>query len=320
MRILAIVAALLCASCDRLQSLATPPQTYDGAYLIIEVDQVAATTEHLEQLSDQAADVLRAAGIRFTGRGVADNVLRLRLERAAQLAAATQALAPITGHLVVTTLPEGVIELRLNETYLQTIAASAAEGAIEIIQRRVGTIARVEPYGPGRLVVRTSTSQIPEQVLRAVGERGQLTFHLVHDRPDRRVPIGAMISPPYLEGASSEIVNERPTLVGHIADARPTADAAGQLAVSFTLDADGARAFCRLTTENTGKRFAVLLDGRVVTAPIIREPICGGSGQISGNFTAETVEELAAFLRAGELPLPFTLVAQGAGVPSPITP
>lgn len=321
MRMLTLIAAaaIACGSCDRLQGSAIPPQSYDGAYLVIEIDKAAAATEHLEQISDQAADILRTAGVRYVGRGVSDNVLRLRLERAAQLAHAADALAPIAGHLLLTTLPEGVIELRLNEAYLDTIVVNAAENSIGVIQRRLGTSAQVESHGAGRLIVRTPNDVVPEMVLRAVGARGQLTFHLVRElppQPDSRIPVGAVLAEPYFDGQTLEVVQRRPELVGHVASASPSTDSiTGQFVVSFQFDAEGARAFCRITREHTGQRFAVLLDQRVVTAPRINEPICGGSGQISGDFTAETATELATFLRAGALPLPFAIIEQGSGAP-----
>jgi SecD/SecF fusion protein len=80
--------------------------------------------------------------------------------------------------------------------------------------------------------------------------------------------------------------------------------------VNFEFDDDGARIFCRVSTANVDKRFAVVLDGRILTAPVINEPICGGRGQISGNFTPQETQELALFLRAGALPAPFRIVEQ----------
>jgi preprotein translocase subunit SecD len=78
--------------------------------------------------------------------------------------------------------------------------------------------------------------------------------------------------------------------------------------LSFQLDTEGASKFCQLTREHTGERFAVLIDSRVLTAPMINEEICGGTGQISGNFTAQSARELAAFLNAGGLPAPVRLI------------
>lgn len=98
--------------------------------------------------------------------------------------------------------------------------------------------------------------------------------------------------------------------------ADPTEDEqTGQIVLSFQLDTSGTRTFCQITRKHIGQRFAVLLDGRVLTAPRINEAICGGTGQISGSFDAESARNLAVLLRAGALPAPLRVVSQGAGAP-----
>jgi preprotein translocase subunit SecD len=95
----------------------------------------------------------------------------------------------------------------------------------------------------------------------------------------------------------------------HLDRANPSTDAqTGEWVLAFALDREGARLFCRITRDNVGERFAILLDNRVLTAPRINEPICGGSGQISGNFTAQSASELAIMLNAGALPAPLILI------------
>ncbi|MEZ5960982.1 MAG: hypothetical protein R3C30_11235 [Hyphomonadaceae bacterium] len=323
----AVFAAVLLASCDRIQSLLPQPE-FDGAYAVIEADQSAIVSDHLEQMSEQGAQVLRAAGVSYVGRGVSDGVLRFRLERAAQTQRALEALAPISGHLVVSALPDGVIEARVDDAYVDSLAASATEQAVEIVRRRVARMrppVLVEPHGPSQIIVRTTQPEMPPMLLMAVTQRGQIAFHIVREvSPEAlgRLPAGTMLAPPFLPGAQQEVVERRPRLVGHIASANPSTDVqTGQFVLSFQFDAEGARAFCSITTAHTGERFAILLDGRVVTAPTINERICGGSGQISGNFTAESANELAIVLRAGALPLPFNLLAEGVGAPpTPPTP
>jgi protein-export membrane protein SecD len=322
MRIIAIVVAIaLCAACDQIRQTTAPP-TYDGAYVVIEIDQPAAVAEHLEQLSDQAANVLRDSNIGYVGRGVSNGALRIRLADAADLARARAALAPISGHLAISEQANGIIEARINDAYLQSIVDQAAGQSIGIIERRVSPIgsgARVEPFGPARLIIRTNEATIPDHILRAVSLRGQVTFHMVSDvLPGDRPPIGTVLAQPYLANAQAEVVQRRPAITGHISDANPSTDpVTGQFVVMFEFDEPGARRFCQITRQHTGKRFAVLLDGRVITAPTINEPICGGSGQIEGNFTAESANETAIVLRAGALPMPFGIAAQGVGVPPP---
>jgi protein-export membrane protein SecD len=128
-----------------------------------------------------------------------------------------------------------------------------------------------------------------------------------------RLPPGTMAASPYPEiGDGGEIVRRRPFLTGeHLSNATPRVDQQTQgWVMAMDFDSEGLRIFCRLTTENVGKRFAILLDDQVLTAPVIRGPICGSGGQIEGNFTAASVNELSLMLRAGALPAPLTVIEQ----------
>jgi protein-export membrane protein SecD len=120
-----------------------------------------------------------------------------------------------------------------------------------------------------------------------------------------------MVAQPYPEiGSGGEVVERRPRLTGeHLVRAAPSTDQqTGQFVLAFGLDSEGTRIFCRITRDYVNQRFAILLDNQVLTAPTINEPICGGSGQISGNFTAESANNLAIMLRAGALPAPLTVI------------
>jgi preprotein translocase subunit SecD len=304
-------------ACERLPSLPSSQQAADGAYVIIEVDTDSAVDEQLEGLSEQIATTLRASSIQYSGRGVADQTLRIRLSDPAEVRRAREAIGPITGHLTLVELPEGVIEGRVSEAYVQTLRDQTALEAIGVLQRRLQR-AVVEPYGSGRLIIKTSQSFVTDELLLAATKRGLITFHTVHETSSRsdRPPIGATLAPAYFQDGLPEIVRARPNITGHITRAGPSADAGtGQFVVSFEFDAEGARAFCSITRQNVGKRFAILFDGAVLTAPMVNEPICGGSGQISGTFTAESAGELATYMRAGPLPASFMVIHQGVGVP-----
>jgi len=306
------VALLSMGACDRLQSMITPPPPLDGASLIIEIDAAAAANKQLEELSDQMADTLRVAGVRYTGRGVLDGAVRIRLIDPAELDEALAALAPITGHLNVTTTPEGMIEGRYKEEYASQAVAALTEQAMPIIERRLhGLRAAVEAHAPGQLRIRTSDPVVPDMVKYVVGQQGVISFHMVREisaeeRQSGALPIGTMLVAPYGAG-QPEIVQRRPEFTGErLSRANPSTDTqTGEFVLSFALDPEGTQRFCRITREHTGDRFAILFDGMVLTAPMINEPICGGSGQISGNFTAESANELAIMLRAGALPAPF---------------
>ncbi len=127
------------------------------------------------------------------------------------------------------------------------------------------------------------------------------------------LPPGTMGVPAYPGiGDGPEVVRRRPALTGeHLTAATPRFDSnIGQWVLGFDYDSEGSRIFCRLTTDNVGKRFAILLDGQVLTAPVIRGSICGSGGQIEGNFTPQSATDLAVMLQAGALPAPLTVIEQ----------
>lgn len=317
---LVIAALMFSAGCDQIRNIVTPPPpSYDGAYLIIEPDPAAALEDYLLETSEQMAITLRAANIRYNGRGVSDGVLRISLVDAADTRRALSELEPISGHLTLTAQPDGVIEARINDAYLANTTERLAQAALPSLQTRLDRrVAQIEPYEPGRLIIRTTEAAIPDSVRDTFARQGQLTFHLVRESSAEdialgRVPSGAMLVQPFEPGnGGAEIVDRRSLLTSdRIIRANPSTDPqTGEFVLSFAFDEQGKRTFCRITRAHIGDRFAILLDDRVITAPRINEPICEGVGQISGNFTAESANNLAMILRANALPAPFRIVEE----------
>ncbi len=300
-----------------------------GSQLLLEIDTATLRRQQLDNFADQMATALRDADppIRYTGRGVVGDAARIRLIDPAQMEAARRALRPLalsttTGNDIAayTENPDGLIEARLNETYLRELSRQAAQQSIEVIRRRIDpngtsevTIAR---QGDDRIVVQAPGVSDPEMLKERIGQTALMTFHMVRevapeDAASGRLPPGTMVVQPYPDsGGSQEIVERRPRFTGErLVRANPSTDSqTNEFVLSFALDSEGTRIFCRITRENTGNRFAILLDNQVLTAPRINEPICGGSGQISGNFTAESANNLAVMLRAGALPAPLSVI------------
>jgi protein-export membrane protein SecD len=281
------------------------------------------------------AAALRGADppIRFTGRGVEGDVARVRLVDPAQMAQARRALAIVANAaaapdtLAFVEHEDGLIEARLPFAVARDVTRLAVAQSAQVIARRVNPSGvnpiTVTAVGEDRILVEARGETDSERLRTLVGPTGMLTFHLVRElSPEERaagpLPVGTMLAQPYPDsGAAAEVVERRPRLSGErIAGANPSADAqTGQFVLDFQLDAEGTRNFCRVTREHAGERFAVLLDGQVLTAPRINEPICGGGGQISGNFTPESANRLAVMLRAGALPAPLRIVEQGLRPP-----
>jgi protein-export membrane protein SecD len=302
-----------------------------GSHLLLEVDTRAMQRQQLDNIADQMVSAFREAepAIRYTGRGVVGDAARIRLVNPQDMTRAMAALRPIgrsstSGNeiIVFTQGAEGTIEARMTEASLRELSRQAAQQSIEVIRRRVDPTGanEINPVrqGDNRIVVQAPGVSDPEQLKERIGTTALMTFHMVRELSPEEMqsgalPPGTMLVQPYPEiGDRPEVVERRPRFTGErLVRANPSTDPqTGQFVLSFALDSRGTTQFCRITREYTGRRFAILLDNQVLTAPTINEPICGGSGQISGNFTAESANELAVMLRAGALPAPLTVIEQ----------
>lgn len=319
-----------------------------GSYLMFEVESGAVFKARLETVADDLSRDLRAvrrAGdlaaaktpILFTGRGLSPDgqVARVTITNAADipeavkritaLATPVQGLNGPTGNndLAVTTAPDNVIEIRLTEEAKVSLTRRAVTQSIEVIRRRIDETGTKEPsitrQGIDRIVLQAPGESDPEKLKRLVGQTARLTFQMVDNSvtPEEaaagRIPPGAeLLDQPDQPLEPKLLVRSREVVSGdNLVDAQPGFDQqSGEPNVSFRFDGAGSRAFGRVSTDNVGKRFAIILDDKVITAPNIREPILNGSGQISGSFTLESANELSTLLRAGALPAPLTVMEQ----------
>ncbi|MBS0385183.1 MAG: protein translocase subunit SecD [Proteobacteria bacterium] len=300
-----------------------------GSHLLLEVDTNAMKRQQLDNLAEQMASTLRDANPRilYTGRGVVGDAARVTLVDPSQMQAALRALRVVTQNTTgtaetITLAPgatPGLIEARMTDAGLRQLSRQAAEQSIEVIRRRIdpnGTSeVSIVRQGDQRIVVQAPGVSDPEMLKQRIGQTALMTFNLVreNDSPNGPLAPGAAVAHPY-PGVGNEtvVVQRRPEFTGeHLRSAHPSTDPqTGQFVLTFSLDGQGTRIFCRVSREHTGHRFAILLDNQVLTAPVINEPICGGSGQISGNFTAQSANDLAIMLNAGALPAPLTVIEQ----------
>jgi protein-export membrane protein SecD len=214
----------------------------------------------------------------------------------------------------------GLIEARLTDAGLRALSRQAAQQSIEVIRRRVDPTGanEINPVreGDDRIVVQAPGVADPEELKQRIGQTALMTFNLVREvsaADAGHLPPGTILAQPYPGiGGRPEVVDRRPQFTGeHLRNAHPGTDPqTGQFVLNFSLDGTGTRIFCRVSREHTGERFAILLDNQVLTAPRINEPICGGSGQISGNFDAKSASDLAIMLNAGALPAPLTVIEE----------
>lgn len=301
-----------------------------GSYLLLEVDINAVVKERLESLADAARTRLRTANVGYTNLSTQpeQRQLSLRLRDPSQSDAALAALRELASPVAIgggATAPDldlassnGLLTATLSDAALRARAAGAVEQSVEIVRRRIdesGTSeALIARQGSNRVLVQLPGVEDPQRVKDLLGRTARMTFRLL----DENANMQAATPPPGVEFLEGEQPGQRYPVRrrievdgANLSDARAGQNAqTGQWVVNFTFDSAGARRFAEITRQNVGRPFAVVLDNKVITAPNINEPITGGSGQISGSFTAASANELAVLLRAGALPAPLTVVEE----------
>jgi preprotein translocase subunit SecD len=295
-----------------------------GSYLLLEVDIPAAERERLNSVEESVRNALRDAKIGYTGLANQGDAVVFTIRDPAQFATARQVLARIDNDLAVEIAADGAGSMRYRQAALDARRRQAVEQSIEIIRRRIDETGTKEPtiqrQGEDRILVQLPGVDDPEYVKSLLGRTAKLTFHLVDTNVNieearrGRLPPGTEILEAQEEravaGPSHYVVRRRVMISGDmLVDAQATFQD-NEPVVSFRFDSVGARRFGDATRENVGRPFAIVLDNKVISAPIIREPITGDSGIISGNSTGQTAADLALLLRAGALPAPITVLEE----------
>lgn len=296
-----------------------------GSHLLLEVDMSAVMSERLNNLVDASRAALRRNQITtYRSIGVAGDAVVIRPSEPGQGDRIRQALRDLDTDARVTVADDGSVRVAFSEQALNERRKHIIEQSIEIVRRRVDELGTTEPdilrQGEDRILVQLPGVDDPERVKQIIGRTARLTFHLLDletplsEAMAGRVPAASMLVPSVEERGGGQgqpyLLRKRVILSGEmLVDARGTFQE-NQAVVSFRFDAAGARRFADITRENVGKPFAIVLDGKVISAPVIREPILGGSGIISGNFTVQSANDLALLLRAGALPAPLTVLEE----------
>jgi preprotein translocase subunit SecD len=295
---------------------------------VLKVDTDALREAVLIELRDDVRRQLREGRIPYADLAARDGSVAVRIREPkdwerARSGFASLSVATASGEATVDIVDagEGSIRLTPTEAGVADRVRRARQQSIEVIERRldsVGVAARgLQPDGPDGIRVLLPGVKDPERLRPIFDKRARITFRLVDL---------SMASEEALRGnppAGSEVVYELNTRLPHllrkqvllegddIVDAAPGFDQrTNEPIVTFRFNSNGTRRFARITEENIGKPFAIVLDDDVLSAPIIREPILGGSGQISGSFTVEDANAIAVLLRSGTLPGRLTVVAQ----------
>ena len=317
-----------------------------GAHLLLALDTKELEKDWLNNLREDARRNLRDAKIGFSAIGVAGNAVQVRLvkpEDGDQAVKELRKLVQPIGNTILGTSGNdvevergseaGLVLIKPTQYGLQERVSHAAAASIETINRRVNAMGTAEStvvrQGRDRILVQypglTDTTQLKE----LIGKTAKLTFHAVHptvtadEAKLTRPPMGYKIyeadEKEAAEGyPAAYVLQEVPVVQGDdLVDSQPAFEhQTNAPVISFRFNQSGARKFGNFSKNHVGEPFAIVLDEKVISAPVIREAILGGSGQISGNFTVESANNLAIQLRSGALPAKLTIVEERTVGPS----
>jgi protein-export membrane protein SecD len=305
-----------------------------GSHLLLQMNTNELVEDWLESTADDVRNTLRTERVGYTGLRQSNSEVRVTIRDAADYDRAFEKLGelaqPISNNLLGTSATDLVVEraegnvvvLKPSEFALSERVTAAIGSAIETVRRRVDALGTTEPtiqrQGEDRIVLQVPGFRDPQKLKELVGQTAKLTFHLVDhsmsvsEAQTSRPPAGSEIYLPLDPGDPPELLRRRVLLSGEdLVEASAGFDQqTNEVIVSFRFNASGAQRFAKISSENVNRRFAIVLDDKVITAPNINEPILGGSGQISGNFTIETANNLAILLRSGALPASLNVIEE----------
>ncbi len=306
-----------------------------GSHILLRIERQDLIDDRLVSTRDDVRRLLRDARIGYTGLSGSGRSVQVRIRESGELEKAKEVLAPLTqpistglfagGQITELDLTEpepGLLRFTMSEQGIDYHVASALTQSIEVVGRRVNELGTTEPIiqrqGSDRILVQVPGLDDPERLKDILGQTAKLTFQMVdqsmpvQEAIEGRPPAGSEVlysadDPPIPYLIESRVIVSGENLV----DAQATFDQrTNEPVVSFRFDTKGATRFGQTTQQNVGRLFAIILDNEVISAPQIREPILGGSGQISGNFTVESANDLSVLLRAGALPATLTIIEE----------
>ncbi|MCA0274753.1 MAG: protein translocase subunit SecDF [Proteobacteria bacterium] len=312
-----------------------------GSHILLAVNRQDLVDERLQATRDDIRTMLRDAKIGYTGLTGTGKTIQVRISDQAELEAAKTALASLTqpvsagmfggGAVHELTLDEpepGLLRYTLTDEGIDYRVSNAVTQSIEVVGRRVNELGTTEPIiqraGADRILVQVPGLQDPTRLKEILGKTAKLTFQMVdqtmsaQEAVQGRPPAGSTVMYSQDDPPVPYLIENRVIVSGeNLVDAQATFDQrTNEPVVSFRFDGKGASRFGQATQQSVGRLFAIILDNQVISAPRINEPILGGSGQISGSFTAQSANDLAVLLRAGALPADLTIVEERTVGPS----
>ena len=344
-----ITAVLILSAMISLPNIMTPPSWWPKAFdkplnlgldlkggvsLVLDVDVNKAVESSVEEDVDSVRQILRKARIRYRKLDARGQAISIVVKKVENTDTARKLLSKNFPNYHLMDKGKGRFELAIKDKNAKEIKKFAVDQAIEVIRTRIDALGTTEPVivkqGDHRILVQIPGYANTARAKRLIGRTAQLEFKLVDEKGDLNKALQGQIPPgdiimygPETTRAGKPfkqpyLLKRRTELSGtEISDARVSIDSRfNEYAVTLKFNSKGARRFDRLTKNHIGDRFAIILEGVVNSAPVIRERISGGSAQITGGFTPAEAHDLAIVLRAGALPAPVKVVEERSVGPS----
>ena len=295
-----------------------------GSYLLLEIDNEPVVIQQLQNKLLQIKNYLKVKEINYKNIILKNNKI-ISFEINKDQLDKTKVLfdeddsdinpyyPQYKSHEFDLSINNNIFLLNFSKYGLINIKSSSQDQAIEIVRRRVDEIGTNEPNimkrGNDRILVELPGLDNPDRIKSLLGKTANLTFRFITLNEEESFGTEKLF---FEDGSEVAIVSRRIVLSGdNLIDAKPRMDNQNnETVVSFTLDRVGAKKFAKATSTGVGKRLAIVLDGKIISAPNVREPIIGGSGQITGNFTFQSATDLALLLRSGALPAPLNIIEE----------
>ena len=295
-----------------------------GSYLLLEVDSNPIVVQKIQNKFSNLKKYFKNQNIKFKNIKIENNQIQFELKDSAMDSFIT-AFSDKKDNLLNNYLDqykafEFDYKIDNNKVYINyskfgiiEIKNSTIDQALEIVRRRIDEVGTNEPNilkrGNERILVELPGLDDPERIKNLLGKTANLSFRFITDQDSTDFGSEKMF---FEDGSEEAIVSKRIILSGdNLIDAKPRMDnQTNQTVVSFSMDRLGTKKFAKATISGVGKRLAIILDNKIISAPVIREAITGGNGQISGNFTFQSATDLALLLRSGALPAPLSIIEE----------
>lgn len=300
-----------------------------GSHLLLSVDFNQYIKDQYEMLADNLRKEFRENSMGYKNLKAMDNYVTLELRDQNDFDSLKSTVRSFDKSVWVEN-NSGKISLRFNDDRLKELRENVIEQSIEIVRMRVDSTGTKEPtiqkQGEGQILLQVPGAESPEMLKNMLGKTAKLTFHSVNDEVDLEsaingnVPVDSKLL--YMQRENGQlypiVIKKKASVTGDmLTNALATFNQNNtQPGVSFKMNAIGAKLFGDLTKASRGRRIAIVLDDKVISAAVVNEPITGGEGIISGSMSIEEANELALLLRAGALPAPLTVVEERTIGPS----